>query len=178
MNAIKNEDNAMLLEFIELAKKIIIILKRFWWLVVVFALIIGTLLPVVSKINYTPLYRAYCSFSVKIKNNSNTSDLNSLYGIYYDKDLATQLEDTFTYIVSSDLLTDAVKEDLGAMVAADQITAECIPGSNLFELNTYADTPQEAGELLNTVVSIFEETARYVFGELEIDLVEEMVIVR
>ena len=176
MSVMKKEDGATLIDLKALIENFIIVFKRLWWLAVLFALIIGTVLPVISKVNYTPVYRAYCSFSVKVKNNSNTSDLNSLYGIYYDKDLATHLESTFSYILSSDLLADAIKEDLGAKVASNNITAKCITGSNLFELNTYAATPEEAGELLNTVVSIFEETARYVIGDLDIDLVEETVI--
>lgn len=177
MSAMRQVDGIKLIDANALIENFIIILKRLWWIAVVFALILGTLLPVVSKSNYTPVYRSYCSFSVKVKNNSNTSDLNSLYGIYYDKDLATQLENTFSYILSSDLLTDAIKEDLGPKVAANKITAKCIPGSNLFELNTYASSPEEAGALLNTVMLIFEETARYVIGDLDIDIVEEQVII-
>ncbi|MBR5245822.1 MAG: polysaccharide biosynthesis tyrosine autokinase [Clostridia bacterium] len=176
MRVMKEEGGATLIDLKALIENFIIVFKRLWWLAVVFALIIGTLLPVISKVNYTPVYRAYCSFSVKVKNNSNTSDLNSLYGIYYDKDLATQLESTFSYILSSDLLTDAIKEDLGAKFLSNNITAKCIPGSNLFELNTYAATPQEAGQLLESVMVIFEETARYVIGDLDVDLVEETVI--
>ena len=125
MSAMRQVDGIKLIDANALIENFIIVLKRLWWIAIVFALILGTLLPVVSKSNYTPVYRSYCSFSVKVKNNSNTSDLNSLYGIYYDKDLATQLENTFSYILSSDLLTDAIKEDLGPKFAANKITAKC-----------------------------------------------------
>lgn len=153
------------------------VFKRMWWLAIVFTLIFGISLPLISKAGYTPVYRAYCSFSVKVINNSNAGDLNSLHGIYYDKDLAEQLEKTFTYILGSDLLTDKVREEIDTQVAANNIVASCIPGSNLFELSTYASTPEEAGKLLNAVMSIFEETARYVIGDLDVDMVEEAVIV-
>ena len=82
----KEKDGASFVDIKVLLENFLLVLKRLWWIVLVFTLIIGTVLPVLSKINYTPVFRAYCSFSVKVKNNSNTGDLNSLYGIYYDKD--------------------------------------------------------------------------------------------
>lgn len=172
-----HKETTELLNISTLIQNTLSVFKRLWWLAIVLALILGVLLPVISKAGYTPVYRAYCSFSVKVKNNSNASDLNSLYGIYYDKDLAEQLESTFTYILNSDLLTDAIREELGTQIAANNVTAKCIPGSNLFELNTYATTPEDAGKLLDAVMSTFEETARYVIGDLDIDLVEEAVTI-
>lgn len=171
------KEETSIISISDLIQNTFTVFKRLWWLAIVLALVLGILLPVVNKARYTPVYRAYCSFSVKVKNNSNASDLNSLYGIYYDKDLAEQLESTFTYILNSDLLTDAIREELGTQIASNNITANCIPGSNLFELNTYAATPEDAGKLLDAVMSIFEETARYVIGDLDIDLVEDAVIV-
>lgn len=152
------------------------VLQRFWWLFAILVVVFSLLTMLIWNAVYIPSYKSYCSFTVKVVNNSTTGEINTLYGFYYDKDLAEQLDKTFTYILTSDLLNDEIREQLGHNVEAGNIESTCITGSNLFVLSTYGDTPQASEELLQAVLSVYEDAARYIVGELQVELVEQPVI--
>lgn len=152
------------------------LVKRFWWLFGVLAVVFSILIMVLWHQVYTPSYKTYCSFTVKVVNDSSTGQINTLYGFYYDKDLAEQLEKTFTYILTSDLLSDEIREQLGENVAAGNVQAECVTGSNLFVLSTFGATPEESARLLDAVMGVYADAARFVVGELQVDMVEQPVV--
>ena len=147
--------------------------KRFWWAILICILCGAALLPLVSLWDYTPEYKAFGSFSVRVVSSSVTESIHTQYNIYYDKDMAEQLDKTFTYILTSDHLQDELSQKLGKELAAGRITAQCIPGSNLFEIAAYGKTPEDAYALLVTVMDVFPEAARYVVGDLVVDIMEE-----
>lgn len=152
------------------------VLQRFWWLFAILVVVFSVLTMLIWNAVYTPTYKSYCSFTVKVINNSTTGEINTLYGFYYDKDLAEQLDKTFTYILTSDLLNDEIREQLGHSVAAGNINVTCITGSNLFVLSTFGETPQASEDLLHAVLSVYADAARYVVGELQVEMVEQPVI--
>ena len=87
-------------------------LARLWWLVLVLALLGSLAYYVKNSQFYTPMYRASASFTVMTGGTSENTGTES-YNFYYDTTTAGQLAKTFPYILSSSLLTDAIKEDLG-----------------------------------------------------------------
>ena len=87
--------------------------KRFWWVLLITTVLFAGLLPLVMSLIKTPEYEATCSFTVRVVSNSVTSEMGEQFSIYYDKDLAEQLDKTFTYILTSDHLGDEVKQQLG-----------------------------------------------------------------
>ena len=133
------------------------LLKRFWWAFGILVLVFTLLVTVAWHALYTPEYKCYCSFTVKVVNDSTTGQINTLYGFYYDKDLAEQLDKTFTHILSSDLLNDEIKEQLGPDGKKGKVEAECIEGSNLFVLSTYGATPQEAAQVMDAVLYVYAD---------------------
>lgn len=149
------------------------LVKRMWWLLLAGVVLGATLVPLVSIWWMTPEYKASCSFTVKVVNNSVTDEINGNYGIYYDKDLAEQLEKTFSYILTSDHLSDEVYQKLDKELKSEKITATCVEGSNLFVLDAVAATPEEAVDLLETVMAVFPDATRYVVGDLKVDMLEE-----
>ena len=151
------------------------LLKRFWWAFGIMVLVFTLLVTVAWHALYTPEYKCYCSFTVKVVNDSTTGQINTLYGFYYDKDLAEQLDKTFTHILSSDLLNDEIKEQLGPDGKKGKVEAECIEGSNLFVLSTYGATPQEAAQVMDAVLYVYADVARFVVGEMQVEMVEEPV---
>ena len=108
--------------------------KLYWWVLVlsctVFALLNVFGLKLLSKQEYT----ASCTVTVKVVSNSVTEEFNSNYSIYYDKDLAEQLEKTFTYILTSDHLSDDVEPTLGNVSLPNHVKSVYIKGSNMFNL--------------------------------------------
>lgn len=148
-------------------------IKRFWWIVLSCVTVFAVLVPMVCKWTTVPEYKATCSFSVRVVNSSVTESIHNQYDIYYDKDLAEQLDKTFTYILTSDHLGDEVRQKLDKELVAGRITAKCIEGSNLFEITALSKSPQEAYDLLVTVMDVFPDAARYVVGDLMVEILEE-----
>ena len=175
-DVIKEDEELHEIDLLKLVFDCLDILKKVWLLLVLLMAIVAAAVFIVQKKQHVPVYQAYCSFSVQIVNKSNTGELDSVYGFYYDKDLAEQLEKTFTYILTSDFLNDEVQEKIGTQTRSGNINAHCIEGSNLFVLTAYGNTPEEAEILLTTVMDVYPEAARYVVGDMNVDIVEEPIV--
>ena len=145
--------------------------KSRWWVLIIFCALFSMLLAVFS-LTRKPQYLASCTMTVKVVNNSVTAELDSQYSIYYDKDLAEQLEKTFTYILTSDHLTERVAQTLGKEPQTGRMKAQCIKGSNIFEVSATGNTPEQAFSMLTAVMDVFPDAARYVVGDLTMDMVE------
>ena len=171
----QREDAVLEVDLYRLLQNLLRAFKRLWFLVIIAMVLCAGAVMFFQQKSYTPTYKAYCSFAVRVINKSTMSETNSLYAVYYDKDLAEQLDKTFTYILNSDLLNDDVKTYLGTNSLQGNISANCIEGSNIFVLTTYSSTPEEAERLLRAVMSVYEDAARYVIGDLETDVIEEPV---
>ena len=82
--------------------------KRFWWIMLGCIAIFAVLVPTVCQWTTVPEYKATCSFTVRVVSSSVTESIHNQYDIYYDKDLAEQLD------MSADEITaDTTFESLG-----------------------------------------------------------------
>ena len=87
---------------------------KFWWLVILLMAIgAGAFYLKASRIFFMPMYQSSATFTVLTGGASTADSGNGTYNFYYDTTTAGQLARTFPYILSSSLLTDAIKEDLG-----------------------------------------------------------------
>lgn len=152
------------------------IVKRFWFLILLITVGFAAIAAVFQHMTYTPSYKAHYSISVKVINKATLSDTNSLYAVYYDQDLAKQLDSTFTYLLNSDFLSDDIKEHLGGKDPAGSVQAKSIEGSNIFVLTTYSSSPKNASTLLEAVMAVFADAAEYVVGDMEIEIIEGPVV--
>ena len=171
-----NDTDEIEIDLVRICINLLRALKKVWPAVLVLTVLGAVVVTFLQQKTFVPSYRAYCSFSVRVINKSTLNDTNSLYAIYYDKDLAEQLDKTFSYLLSSDILTEEIKEYLGEEYVNGNIRANCIKGSNIFVLNTYSNSPENAGKLLNAVMSVHQDVAEYVVGDLEMDVIEEPII--
>ena len=105
----QNKEKELEFDLFKLLQNVLQILKRTWLIWVLVVVFCVTAVVLVQQKSYTPSYKAYCTFSVHVINKSTLSDINSLYSVYYDQDLAEQLDTTFSYLISSDLLLDDIK---------------------------------------------------------------------
>lgn len=151
-------------------------LRRLWLPVAVLVLLVTGLFLLYQNKNYVPDYKAYCSFAVRVVNKAATGEANSSFAVHYDKDVAEQLDKTFSYVLESDLLTDQIREHLGDTSAVGRVEAGSISGSNIFMLTAYGSTPEEAERLLKAVMSVYMDAARIVIGDLESEIVEEPIV--
>ena len=144
----KDKDDAVELDVVRLFRNAWQAFKRIWLLTLVAAILFAAGAVFMQRKQYTPSYKAYCTFAVHVVNKATLGDINSLHAVYYDQDLAKQLDATFSYLVNSDFFEDDIKEYLGTNTIGGTMQSKSIEGSNLFTLTAYSSTPEKADALL------------------------------
>lgn len=142
-------------------------LKKLWWLILVLMFLCGGALYAQSVLNYVPMYKSQSSFTVTTVSSSGAS-----YSFYYDNSTAEQMASTFPYILESDLLTDLLKADLGVEYINGNISASAVADSNLFTLTVTSTNPQDAYDILQSVMTHYSEVSAYVIGDTKLNMIE------
>ena len=145
-------------------------LTRFWWLVILLALIGSAVLYVKNSRFYTPMYRSEASFTVMTGGNEDSVGTGS-YNFYYDSSTAGQLAKTFPYILSSSLLTNAIKADLGVESINGSISAQAVSDSNLITMTVTSSDPKDAKEILESAIRVYPEVSRFVIGDTKFNMI-------
>lgn len=156
------------IDLIVLVRNFAKLLWRHWWLPVLLALVCGVCSYVYTWKHYTPMYRAEVSTTVMVAATAN----NESYGFYYDNSAANQLAKTFPYILSSQLLMDALKEDMGVETINGSLAVSMVEGSNMLTLSVTSPDPTSAKEILESVLRVYPEVARVVIGNIELHLID------
>ena len=145
-------------------------LKAAWWLIPVLALLGGAFGYVKSSGFYTPMYRSSASFTVLTGGNGSTS--TESYNFYYDSSTAGQMARTFPYILGSNLLTEAIKADLGTDTINGSISAQAVSDSNLITMSVVSNDPQDAKEILESAIRVYPDVARFVIGNTRFNMID------
>lgn len=172
----QKEDDLLEIDLARVFQNILRIFRRMWLPMLIITVFFAGAVVFIQQKSYTPSYKAYCTFSVHVINKATLSDTNSLYAVYYDQDLAAQLDATFSFLINSDFLTDDIKEYLDTATIDGKIQANSIKGSNIFVLSTYSSSPEKAGELLEALMAVYYDAARYVVGDMKTEIIEGPVI--
>lgn len=168
----QQNDDVWEIDLVRVFQNTLQVLKRLWLPMLLVVAVFAAATVFVQQKRYVPSYKAYCTFSVHVINKATLSDTNSLYAVYYDQDLAEQLDSTFSYLINSDFLTDDIKEYLGTNTVEGSIRASSIEGSNIFMLSTYSSSPEKALTLLDAVMAVYYDAARYVVGDMKTEIIE------
>ncbi len=142
-------------------------IKKFWWLVFVLAFLGGTVMYLRAVKSYVPMYRSEATFTVTTSTSENDS-----YNYYYDSSTADQLAKTFPYILSSELLTDAMKEDMGTDTIQGSVTAQTISQSNMVTMSAVSRDPETAKAILESAIRVYPDVARFVIGETKFYMID------
>ncbi len=142
--------------------------KKIWWLIPILAGVLGGALYLRSVRQYHPMYQSQASFTV-----STAASSGSTYSFYYDRSTVQQMAATFPYILESNLLTDLVKNDLGVDAINGTISASAVADSNLFTLTVTSSDPQDAYDILESVIDHYSEVSAYVIGDTQLNMIEE-----
>lgn len=142
---------------------------KFWWLVILLALLGGVAMYVQASGRYTPMYRSEATFTVTTSSSGGT---DGGYNYYYNSSTADQLAKTFPYILSSDLLTDAMKEDLGTDSIRGSVSAQTISQSNMVTMSVVSADAAEAKRILESAIRVYPEVARFVIGETKFYMID------
>lgn len=143
-------------------------LYRFWWLVVILAMLGSAALYIKASRFYTPMYRASASFTVMTGGDSESES----YNFYYDTTTAGQLANTFPYILSSSLLTDAIKADLDVETINGSIEASAVSDSNLITMSVTSSRAEDAKAILESAIKVYPDVARFVIGDTKFNMID------
>ncbi len=165
------ETEELEIDIVNLIQNFISGIWKLWWLIVLLALIGGSIFYLRASRFYTPLYRAEATFTVMTSTQSN-SENSSSYNFYYDSTTAGQLAKTFPYILSSNLLNEAIKEDLGISSINGSITANVVPDSNLITMSVVSTDAWDAKTILESAIRVYPNVSRFVIGNTKFNMID------
>lgn len=117
--------------------------------------------------SYVPVYTATATFTVS----SNTSSLYSSNS-YLNEKTATQIVNTFPYILNSGILQKLVMADLGVETMPGTITTETLGKTNMITILVTSKKPEDAYNILQSVIAHYPEVAEPVIGEVVMTLLD------
>lgn len=155
------------IDLVALARDFFRIFKRMWWLFLILVAAAAGIYGGYSYATYTPMYRCSATFTV-----STGDDLTGSYSFYYDQNSADQLSKTFPYVLDSSYFKSVLLENLGETSLNGTITAETVENSNMVTMTVESPDPGDARNILETALEIYPETARFVLGTIQFNLLD------
>ncbi len=141
-------------------------LKRLWWLVLLLTLLGGVGMGYRAWTSYVPSYSASVTFSVYTVNENQSSVAT------FNQAAAQQMEKTFPYILTSGVLSDLVKADVGTS-ALPSISATAVEGANMIVLSVKGGDAKLCYDVLQSVIKNYPQVAEFVVGPTYMNIVDE-----
>ena len=140
--------------------------RAYWWIVILITLIGGGLGYGLARMTYHPRYQASTSFTISRKTGDG-------YTVSYYNSAATQMAQTFPYIISSSALKKLIQDDLQTSNISSDIKAEAMEGTNLFTITVEDSNADMAYLVLQSVVKNYPSVARFIIGETQLVVMED-----
>ena len=141
-------------------------LRRFWLYGLLLTLLLAGLMGYRAWRSYVPSYTASATFTVY-----STSALQSTSQTY-NTATAEQMAKTFPQILTSGVLSQIIREDLGVS-SLPSITAKAVDETNFLDLNVTGRDPQLCYDVLQSVIKNYPQVAELVVGPTVLELVDE-----
>lgn len=149
--------------------------KRLWWLLVILAILGGSLMYVRTVRTYQPVYQAQAVFSVSVSYGEGTDIID--YANYYDYAAAQLAAETFPYLIKSEAMSQRLKQQLGVNYINGDISASSLGGTtNFFRMTVTSTDPQAAYDILRAVMDIYPQISRQVIGQTQLTVNREPVL--
>ena len=147
--------------------------RRLFWIPVVLVVLCSAFFAFRAWWGYTPMYQSEVTFTIQT-GTSESGDFSS--STYYDKATAEQMTKTFPHIISSELLQDMLRQELGGEPLNGTVTAHTVENTNLFSLVATSNDPQAAYDMLTAVMEVYPQVADYVIGSTNMHILTEPVV--
>ena len=145
------------------------LIAAFWngfrklWILLLVIVIVCTLRSYFStSLTYTPQYVASATVSVTTQG-----------GSYGNIQSAQEMAAVFPYILTSGVLEDVVKNDMGLDYLPGTISVEAEDGMNMLTISVSSDDPQMAYDTLTSVIKNYPQVAEYIFGATNLQILDE-----
>lgn len=168
---VHDENSIELIDINILVSDIFKCIKRLWWILPILAAVLSVVMCAKEVKNYVPMYKASATFTITVQSSSASSTGGEdVYSYYYNSSTASQMAATFPYILSSDVFMDVLKEDLGVSFINGTISAAAISDSNMFTLSVTSRNPEDAYNILISVIENYPAVAQYVIGDSQMNM--------
>lgn len=152
-------------------------LKYLWWLILILAVLGGSLMYAYTDYTYLPVYQANAVFSVSVSYGNGTDIMD--YANYYDYAAAQLAAQTFPYLIQSEAMSQRLKQQLGVNYINGSISASSLGGTtNFFRMSVTSTDPQAAYDILLAVMDIYPQISRQVIGQTQLTVNREPVLPR
>lgn len=145
------------------------LIAAFWngfrklWLLMLVIVIVCTLRSYFStSFSYKPQYVASATVSVTTPG-----------GSYNNIESAQEMAAVFPYVLTSGVLEDVVKNDMGLDYVPGTISVEAEDGMNMLTISVSSDDPQLAYDTLASVIENYPRVAEYIFGPTNLQILDE-----
>lgn len=144
--------------------------RKFWWLCVALAVILGSFRAVSARFSYNPVYTSTATLTVNTRQASAITGV-SFYSFYYDATSASQLSSVFPFIVSNNLLQDAICADLDIPFVPASLNVTCVSGTNMIKLSATGTDPQKTYDVLQSAIKNIPTVANYCIGSISFETI-------
>ncbi len=150
--------------------------KKFWWVIAIICVLCCIFNVFRYHRSYTPMYKAEATFTVSTQDKVSSINGISAYNFYYDASTASHLSSTFPHILSSNLLQEAVANDLNLPSLPVNLTASSVSGSTMFTLSSAGYDPQLTYDALISTMENYPDIAKYVVGNIKFNIITSPVL--
>lgn len=127
-------------------------IKQRFLLIAVITILATLISGVVSYFVMTPIYQT----STQILVNQSKSQTNNTSLNYSDIQTNVQLINTYSVIIKSPKILDAVSKQLGTTVAPDNVSINSAQNSQVFTVTVKDPSPAKAMKIANSIASVFQ----------------------
>ncbi len=138
-------------------------LRRFWWVILLLTLLSGAFFYFRSTVTYSPSFTADATVTVEMVNGGSSSNEST----------AELISSVFPHLLSSGLLSDAVKSELNIRSIPGTVRVANIKGTNLLTIMVAGSDPERIYEVLQSVVRNLPRAAQYVVGQTKLSIIDE-----
>lgn len=153
------------IDLVEMAGNFFRIAKRMWWLFVALIIVGVGGGYAFSYIGYEPLYRSEATFTISTGDNSS---------FYYNTNTADQMSLTFPYILDSSYFSVVLLDTLGTDTLNGTLSASAISNSNMVTMRVDSPSAEDARTILDAALQVYPEVSRFVLGDIEFHLIDEI----
>ncbi|MCR5783503.1 MAG: P-loop NTPase [Clostridia bacterium] len=147
-------------------------IRRYWALIAVLTIVFGGVTYIRGRRSYSPQYTTSATFTISTSTGTGRTDGGmTSYSFYYDNATSTQLATAFPFILSSNILQDAVCEELNLTSLPARLSASSVSGSNMFTITCVGSDPQQVYDIIRCTIDKCPEAARYIVGKIKFTMI-------
>lgn len=175
MNEVKKESQSVTADMqpIIYLTDIIKGIKKFWWICISLALVFGMVTFYFSYVRFVPVFKSSATFTVETQREDSSLSGASDFSYYYNKSTASTLSETFPYLLQTNLLQTAIKDDLQIEKLNVSLSASAVKNSNLITLTATGSDAQNVYNVLLSAMKNYPNVAKYAIGNIRLNIITE-----